>query len=70
MTEQIRRITVVEHSHGHPSAQETRLFEAFAKQVFTGELNQAWPDAAMKTQITMEACLVSAANGGAEVAVP
>lgn len=69
MTEQIRRITVDEHSHGHPSAQEARLFGAFAKQVFTGELNQAWPDAAMKTQITMEACLVSSANGGTAVAV-
>lgn len=55
-----RRFTVNESSHGHASAQETNLFRNFAAQTLSGELNLIWPEAALKTQIVMCACLDSA----------
>jgi predicted dehydrogenase len=64
-----RRFTVPEHSHGHPSAQETNLFRNFANQVRSGRLNEAWPDMALKTQQVMEACLASALAEGIPVEI-
>ena len=64
MEDQKRRFTVAEHSHGHASAQETNLFRNFVEQVQTGQLNPAWPEAALKTQIVMQACLDSARAEG------
>jgi len=64
-----RNITVPEHSHGHPTAQETNLFRNFAKQVRSGRLNEAWPDIALKTQQVMEACLVSVRSEAQSTAV-
>jgi predicted dehydrogenase len=64
-----RRITVPEHSHGHPSAQETSLFRNFADQIRSGSLNEAWAEMAVKTQQVMEACLASAQAGGQAVKV-
>lgn len=61
------RFTVNEHSHGHPSAQETHLFRNFAAQALSGQLNQTWPEAALKTQMVMCACLDSARAGGRSV---
>ena len=55
-----RRITVAEHSHGHPDAQETNLFRTFADQVRTGRMNATWPEMALKTQQVLCACLESA----------
>lgn len=49
-----REHEVVEDSHGTASAQESRMFRDFARQVLSGELNQAWPDMALKTQQVME----------------
>ena len=60
MEDRMHRFTATEHSHGHASAQETNLFRNFAEQVQTGQLNPAWPEAALKTQIVMHACLDSA----------
>jgi hypothetical protein len=56
----IRQLTVAEHSHGHPAAQETNLFREFTRQVRSGRLNMDWPDYAFKTQALMEACLNAA----------
>jgi predicted dehydrogenase len=64
-----RRITVPEHSHGHPNAQETNLFRNFGNQIRSGRLNEAWPDMAVKTQQVMEACLASARGDGRPVEV-
>jgi predicted dehydrogenase len=64
-----RRLTVPEHSHGHPSAQETNLFRNFATQVHSGRLNDAWPEMALKTQQVMEACLASARTEGSPVGI-
>lgn len=59
-----RRWAVSEHSHSHPSAQETSLFQDFAAQVQSGQLNPAWPEMALKTQQVMQACRESASAGG------
>jgi len=64
-----RRIAVAEHSHSHPTSQETNLFRNFADQIRSGQLNKAWPDIALKTQRVMESCLASARTGGAPVEV-
>jgi predicted dehydrogenase len=44
------------------TAQETHMIRAFADQVLSGKLNEAWPDWVLKTQIVMNACLDSACN--------
>jgi len=60
-----RRSSIVEeHSHGHPNSQESNLFRNFAQQVQSGQINDAWPDQALKTQILMDTCLSSARAGG------
>lgn len=55
-----RRVTVAEPSHGQPHAQEVNLFRNFTDQVRSGQLNESWPEAALKTQIVMAACLDAA----------
>lgn len=67
MTPNIRHVTVPEYSNSHPSAQESRLFRNFANQVTSGNLNQVWPDIALKTQRVMDACLASAESDGRRV---
>jgi predicted dehydrogenase len=59
-----RRFSVAEHSHSHPSAQEVNLFHNFAAQALSGQLNPAWPEMALKTQLVMAACFESAQAGG------
>ncbi|HLX71547.1 MAG TPA: Gfo/Idh/MocA family oxidoreductase [Verrucomicrobiae bacterium] len=44
------------------TAQETNMVRAFADQVLSGKLNDAWPEWALKTQLVMNACLDSARN--------
>jgi len=65
-----RRILVPEHSHGHACAQETNLFRNFANQLLSGQLNDAWPEAALKTQQVMESCLASARADGQTQSAP
>jgi len=64
MQSNTRRWVVEEHSHSHPSAQETNLFRNFAEQVLSGKLNPAWPEMALKTQQVMEACFESSFDDG------
>jgi predicted dehydrogenase len=45
------------------TAQEVNMIRAFSAQVFSGKLNEAWPDWALKTQIVTNACLDSARSG-------
>lgn len=47
-------------THNPDAAQETRMVHAFAAQVLSGKLNDAWPEWALKTQIVTNACLDSA----------
>ncbi len=55
---------VNEYSNSHPSAQETNLFRNFAEQVRSGNLNNEWPEIALKTQKIIHACLESANADG------
>jgi predicted dehydrogenase len=59
-----RRFTVADHSHGHATAQEVNMFRNFARQARSGQLNQIWAEAALKTQAVMCACLDSARSDG------
>jgi predicted dehydrogenase len=54
-----RRVTVAEHSNGHPTAQESNMFRNFANQIFSGKLNDDWPMWSAKTQKVQDACLES-----------
>jgi|SRR6516164_6004985 len=68
MEPQIRRVSVGEHSHGHPSAQESYLFKEFTNVVRSGRLNDDWPQYSLKTQAVLEACLHSARQGSTATA--
>jgi len=59
-----RTIAVPEWSHGHATAQEANCFRNFADQICSGHLNDTWPEAALKTQMVMCACLDSARADG------
>ena len=48
---------------GHATAQDTLMFRNFANQVFSGKLNQDWPDWGMKTQVVLDACHKAALQG-------
>lgn len=64
-----RRMAVSEYSHGHPTAQETRLFRTFSDLVLSGQRDDYWPEIALKTQQVLDACLESARNEGAAVEI-
>ena len=55
-----RRITVAEHSHGEADAQETNMIRNFSGQVLSGQLNDRWPEMALKTQQVMARCIEAA----------
>jgi predicted dehydrogenase len=45
---------------GHATAQNTIMFRNFARQVFSGKLNDDWPMWVLKTQQVQDACLEAA----------
>jgi len=48
---------------GHATAQDTRMWRNFADQIFSGKLNDDWPQWALKTQKVMDACHEAARRG-------
>ena len=48
------------HSASQAGSQQVNMFRNFANQVFTGKINEDWPEWAWKTQVVMDACLESA----------
>jgi len=50
---------------GHATAQDTRMFRNFANQIFSGKLNDDWPQWASKTQTVLDACLQAGRSGTA-----
>jgi predicted dehydrogenase len=58
------RFSVAEYDAGYMSAQEVRMIDAFARQVVSGQVNDAWPRWALDTQRIMEACYESACMDG------
>lgn len=67
MEPHVRRITVPEYGNNHPTAQETRMFREFARQVASGVLNAEWPERSLNTQRLLDACLESGRNDGRPV---
>jgi len=63
-----RSHTIPEYSDSKPDAQETKLFRNFSAIVNQGQVDDLWPEIALKTQRILNACLESARNGGQEVA--
>ena len=51
---------------GHATAQDARMWRNFANQIFSGKLNDDWPQWARQTQKVLVAC-DAAARGGAPV---
>jgi predicted dehydrogenase len=69
MEEHTQRIAVREYSNSTANAQETRLFEDFARLVLRGEFDVRWGEIALQTQTVLDACLRSARSGGQTVDV-
>jgi predicted dehydrogenase len=57
-----RRIATPEYSNSHPTAQESNMFRNFAAEIQSDQLNELWPEMALKTQQVMCKCLESARN--------
>jgi len=55
-----RRVATREYSNNHATSQETNLFRTFAQLALGGKPDPFWPEAALKTQRILDACLVSA----------
>jgi len=64
-----RTVSVPEYSSGHATAEETNLFRNFAAQIMSGEINESWPEIALKTQQVMSACFDSARRNGESLEV-
>jgi len=62
MQSHTRRIAIPEYGDSHPTAQECNMFRNFSEQIQSGQLNELWPEVALKTQEVMCACLESARN--------
>jgi predicted dehydrogenase len=69
MQRRSREIAVPEYSNSHLSAQETRLFRRFSALVTANRRDPHWGEAALKTQLVLDACRASAAREGREVTV-
>lgn len=63
MEKHLRREFVTELGGNDPNAQETKLFRNFATLALSGTPDSIWPEAALKTQAILDACLQSAQNG-------
>ena len=48
---------------GHATAQDTRMWRNFANQIFSGKLNDDWPNWARQTQKVLDACHQAALRG-------
>ncbi|MDA7915613.1 Gfo/Idh/MocA family oxidoreductase [Verrucomicrobia bacterium] len=62
-----RQHLINEFSEGEENSQEANLFRCFSNYVLEGEVDNFWPEVALKTQKILDACLESARNGGKAV---
>jgi predicted dehydrogenase len=69
MEEHTRRTAVAEYSNSAPGAQETNLFQNFARLALSGSPDARWGEIALKTQRLLDACLESSRDGGRLVKV-
>ncbi len=55
-----RHVSIAEPSNNQPASQEANLFHNFGELALANEVNDHWPELALKTQIVLDACFVSA----------
>jgi predicted dehydrogenase len=67
MERSLEQHRMFEYSNNHASAQETNLFRSFGELVLSGRRDAFWPEAALKTQLVLDAALQSAGRGSAAV---
>ncbi len=63
MEKHLRREFVSEPGGNDSNAQETKLFRNFAELALSGTPDSFWPEASLKTQAILDACLESAQDG-------
>jgi len=63
------RHSVLEYASGEANSQEVNMIRAMNEIVITGQLNDHWPDIALKTQRLLNACRESADKDGARVEI-
>ncbi len=64
MQENREEVSIVEPGNSAANSQESNLFRRFGDIVSSGKLDSHWPDAAMKTQQVLDACMQSANASG------
>ncbi|MEM7454366.1 MAG: Gfo/Idh/MocA family oxidoreductase [Planctomycetota bacterium] len=69
MHENSKTVSVAEHGNSHEHAQEVNLFRNFSAIVNSGQLDDSWPDWALKTQRVLDACWASAKSDGQRVSL-
>jgi predicted dehydrogenase len=69
MKTDLQETIVSEWSHGHADAQEVNCYRAFSRQILSGLINDSWPEAALKTQTVIGACLESARSQGRRIQI-
>lgn len=60
-----QRVAVSERSQGQSNSQDTRLLNKFAELALSGQPDESWGQATLRTQIVLDACLESARRGEA-----
>jgi predicted dehydrogenase len=63
------RYAVSEYSEGAENAQEVNMIRTFSNLVLGGKPDPTWGEIALKTQVTMDACLHSAHQNGKPIEV-
>jgi len=63
------RHAVREYASGESNSQEVNMIRAMNEIVISGQLNEHWPDIALKTQRLLNACRESADKDGARVEI-
>ena len=56
-------VTTPEHGNSAGDSQETGLFRNFAEIALSGQLDPRWPEYSLKTQLVLDACMMSASHG-------
>ena len=59
--------SIAEPSSNAPGSQEAGLFQTFSKLVLSGQIDPHWPQITLLTQRVLDACLLSAKQGGVPV---
>ncbi len=69
MRRHANRHAIYEYASGEANSQEVNMIRAMNEIVISGQLNDYWPEIAMKTQRLLNACRQSADSGGARIEI-